>query len=124
MVIDIIHGARNTLNAARHLEINMKLIIAVLLLAVSFSSFASTLSGKLQRSNPEQTGIPPNGEVIYDRDCAGAGKPKNMHTTIVSAVSGVGTIVTLTETDTVNTWVSTVDTSVANTTVASCAQLQ
>lgn len=100
-----------------------KLVIFIALLA-SAAAFAATPNGKLQRSESEQSGKPPSAATTYDRDCVGNGKPRNMRATLVAVASGVGSVTTITETDTINTWVSTVDTSVAGTTISSCSQLQ
>jgi len=100
-----------------------KLVIFVVLLA-SAAAFAAAPNGKIQRSVSEQGGVPPTAATTYDRDCVGNGKPRNMRSTLAVVASGVGSVTTITETDTINTWVTTVDTSVANTTTISCPQLQ
>lgn len=92
-----------------------------------FSCFvmsANAADGKIRRSTSETNQFAPNAIINYDRDCNGLGKPKGMYGNIVSASSGVGSVLTITETDGTNTWITTVGTSVANTTTVSCSQLQ
>lgn len=96
----------------------MKSILFALILIASPSAFA--VSGKVQRTQAEQTNSPPTAATTFTRDCDGNGKPSGMKSTIVV----VGAVTTITETDGINTWVSTVDTSVAGTTAVSCPKLQ
>ena len=102
----------------------MKKLLIVLAILTSAAAYAAAPNGKVQRSSAEQAGTPPTAATTYDRDCVGNGKPRNMHSVLAVVASGVGSVTTITETDTINTWVSTVDTSIANTTTVSCAQLQ
>lgn len=91
----------------------MKKFLLIAILLFSIPSFAAT-SGKIQRSNSEQIGIPPTAAVGYGRDCFGNGKPADMKTTMSQAASGVGSFKTITQTEGSNIYILTDDTSVAN----------
>lgn len=102
----------------------MKIFTALILVLLTEPVMALNNPVFVNGQIPSDDHSAPTATLKYDRDCAGKGKATGMNTTIVSAASGVGSVLTITETDGLNTWISTVDTSVANTTKTTCAQQQ
>jgi hypothetical protein len=100
----------------------MKRITLVLAVICSLPLVATAqVAGLVPRADAELYQTHPVASASYDRDCLGNGKPRNLASTITVTASGVGFVYTNTETDGVNTWVTTFDTSVANTLKKSCS---
>lgn len=105
----------------------MKKILVFLLFAFSVAAVAAPLIKKDFYQNGDMQATP---SVGYSLDCDGNQKPNGLHAVILSAASGVGNVVTITENTNANqfpasrTWITTIDTSISNRTEPTCAQMQ
>jgi hypothetical protein len=94
-----------------------------MLVLVSGVRFSFDTASAFNPGQPVSNSNPlPN--ALSDVDCSGAGMVPNLSTTITVASSGVGNVTTILQTDGTNTYKTTVDTSVANTTTISCPAKQ